>query len=145
MTCGFARGQVHVGQLLAERLGVGYRDTDNDNVTTEGPTIADIFVEEGKPVFRVTAKGRPKSMSKSVTRINAGSTACTRPSLAAPAQLHRAERVAAGRFCRSCTRYRRSLQVTALAVPPGKPDQQDSYRSALNVTCPRRPIDARHF
>ncbi|WP_406445715.1 shikimate kinase [Streptomyces sp. NBC_00631] len=49
-------GKSTVGQLLAERLGVGYRDTDEDIVAAEGRTIADIFVVEGEPVFREIEK-----------------------------------------------------------------------------------------
>lgn len=49
-------GKSTVGQLLAERLGVAYRDTDDDIVTTEGRTIADIFVDEGEPAFRAIEK-----------------------------------------------------------------------------------------
>ncbi|WP_220214753.1 iron-containing alcohol dehydrogenase, partial [Streptomyces shenzhenensis] len=49
-------GKSTVGQLLAERLGVGYRDTDEDIVAAEGRTVADIFVAEGEPVFREIEK-----------------------------------------------------------------------------------------
>ncbi|MFC9929228.1 shikimate kinase [Streptomyces sp. NPDC127190] len=49
-------GKSTVGQLLAERLGVGYRDTDDDIVAAEGRTIADIFVEDGEPAFRAIEK-----------------------------------------------------------------------------------------
>ncbi|OLZ66236.1 shikimate kinase [Streptomyces sp. IMTB 2501] len=49
-------GKSTVGRLLAERLGVGYRDTDEDIVATEGRTIAEIFVDEGEPVFRAIEK-----------------------------------------------------------------------------------------
>ena len=49
-------GKSTVGRLLAERLGVGYRDTDDDIVTAEGRTIADIFVDEGEPAFRAVEK-----------------------------------------------------------------------------------------
>ncbi|WP_155055140.1 3-dehydroquinate synthase [Streptomyces blattellae] len=45
-------GKSTVGQLLAARLGVGYRDTDDDIVAAEGRAIAEIFVDEGEPVFR---------------------------------------------------------------------------------------------
>ncbi|TJZ41856.1 shikimate kinase [Streptomyces piniterrae] len=45
-------GKSTVGALLAERLGVGYRDTDADIVTTAGKPIADIFVDEGEPYLR---------------------------------------------------------------------------------------------
>ncbi|MFF9818530.1 shikimate kinase [Streptomyces sp. NPDC014006] len=49
-------GKSTVGQLLAERLGVGYRDTDDDIVTGQGRTIADIFVEDGESAFRAIEK-----------------------------------------------------------------------------------------
>ncbi|MGW1172071.1 shikimate kinase, partial [Streptomyces sp. NPDC002550] len=49
-------GKSTVGPLLAERLGVGYRDTDEDIVAHEGRPIAEIFVEEGEPVFRALEK-----------------------------------------------------------------------------------------
>ncbi|MFF9208008.1 MULTISPECIES: shikimate kinase [unclassified Streptomyces] len=49
-------GKSTVGQLLAERLGAGYRDTDDDIVAEQGRTIADIFVEEGESAFRAIEK-----------------------------------------------------------------------------------------
>ncbi|MET8452123.1 shikimate kinase [Streptomyces sp. NPDC005209] len=49
-------GKSTIGELLAERLGVGYRDTDEDIVAAEGRAIADIFVEDGEPAFRVLEK-----------------------------------------------------------------------------------------
>jgi shikimate kinase len=49
-------GKSTVGQLLAERLGVGYRDTDDDIVAEQGRTIAEIFVDEGEPAFRAVEK-----------------------------------------------------------------------------------------
>ncbi|MEU6144751.1 shikimate kinase [Streptomyces sp. NPDC047081] len=49
-------GKSTVGELLAERLGVAYRDTDDDIVAAEGRTIAEIFVDEGEPVFRAIEK-----------------------------------------------------------------------------------------
>ncbi|CAL9386269.1 shikimate kinase [Streptomyces sp. enrichment culture] len=49
-------GKSTVGQLLAERLGVGYRDTDDDILAAEGRAISDIFVEEGEPAFRALEK-----------------------------------------------------------------------------------------
>ncbi|WKX16060.2 shikimate kinase [Streptomyces sp. NL15-2K] len=49
-------GKSTVGQLLAERLGVGYRDTDEDIVAEQGRTIAEIFVDEGEPAFRAIEK-----------------------------------------------------------------------------------------
>ncbi|WP_042421763.1 shikimate kinase [Streptacidiphilus anmyonensis] len=45
-------GKSSVGELLAERLGVGFRDTDADIVAVAGKPIADIFVDEGEPHFR---------------------------------------------------------------------------------------------
>ncbi|MEU6252880.1 shikimate kinase [Streptomyces sp. NPDC047043] len=49
-------GKSTVGQLLAERLGVGYRDTDDDIVAEQGRSIAEIFVDEGEPIFRAIEK-----------------------------------------------------------------------------------------
>ena len=49
-------GKSTVGRLLAERLGVGYRDTDDDIVAEQGRTIAEIFVDEGEPAFRAIEK-----------------------------------------------------------------------------------------
>lgn len=45
-------GKSTVGELLAERLGTTYRDTDADVVATTGKPIADIFVDEGEEHFR---------------------------------------------------------------------------------------------
>ncbi|MFH9817928.1 shikimate kinase [Streptomyces sp. NPDC017230] len=49
-------GKSTVGQLLAEQLGVGYRDTDEDIVSARGRAIAEIFVDEGESVFRALEK-----------------------------------------------------------------------------------------
>ncbi|QJS12997.1 shikimate kinase [Streptomyces argyrophyllae] len=49
-------GKSTVGRLLAERLGVGYRDTDEDIVAAGGRTIAEIFVDEGEAAFRALEK-----------------------------------------------------------------------------------------
>ncbi|MCX4879481.1 shikimate kinase [Streptomyces sp. NBC_00847] len=49
-------GKSTVGQLLAERLGVVYRDTDDDIVAEQGRTIAEIFVDEGEAAFRAIEK-----------------------------------------------------------------------------------------
>ncbi|MEU9251641.1 shikimate kinase [Streptomyces sp. NPDC048270] len=45
-------GKSTVGVLIAERLGVAYRDTDADIVAAQGREISDIFVDEGEPYFR---------------------------------------------------------------------------------------------
>ncbi|MCX5266748.1 shikimate kinase [Streptomyces sp. NBC_00199] len=49
-------GKSTVGQLLAERVGVGYRDTDDDIVAEQGRSIAEIFVDEGEEAFRAIEK-----------------------------------------------------------------------------------------
>ncbi|KUN20928.1 shikimate kinase [Streptomyces antibioticus] len=49
-------GKSTVGQLLAERLGVGYRDTDDDIVAAQGRSVAEIFVDEGESAFRAIEK-----------------------------------------------------------------------------------------
>ncbi|GGT42369.1 shikimate kinase [Streptomyces kurssanovii] len=45
-------GKSTVGELLAGRLGVAFRDTDADIVAAEGREISDIFVEDGEDHFR---------------------------------------------------------------------------------------------
>ncbi len=45
-------GKTTVGGLLAERLGVPFRDTDHDVEATAGKPIGDIFVDEGEEYFR---------------------------------------------------------------------------------------------
>ncbi|MEW2630587.1 shikimate kinase [Streptomyces sp. NPDC048389] len=45
-------GKSTVGELLADRLGVAFRDTDADIVAAEGREISDIFVEDGEDRFR---------------------------------------------------------------------------------------------
>ncbi|MEU1018170.1 shikimate kinase [Streptomyces sp. NPDC005900] len=45
-------GKTTVGELLADRLAVAFRDTDADIVAAQGREIADIFVDEGEPYFR---------------------------------------------------------------------------------------------
>ena len=45
-------GKTTVGRALAERLGVGLRDTDADIVELAGKPIAEIFIDEGEPHFR---------------------------------------------------------------------------------------------
>ena len=49
-------GKSTVGRLLAERLGTGYRDTDDDIVAAEDRAIAEIFVDDGEPAFRAIEK-----------------------------------------------------------------------------------------
>jgi len=45
-------GKTTIGRLLAERLGVAFRDTDADIEATAGKTVSDIFVEDGEDRFR---------------------------------------------------------------------------------------------
>jgi shikimate kinase len=45
-------GKSTVGRLLADALGVGFRDTDDDVEAAAGETIADIFVSRGEEQFR---------------------------------------------------------------------------------------------
>lgn len=45
-------GKTTVGELLAERLGVPFRDVDADIVELAGKPIADIFTDDGEPEFR---------------------------------------------------------------------------------------------
>lgn len=45
-------GKTTVGGLLAERLGVALRDTDQDVAEAAGCSVADIFVDQGEAAFR---------------------------------------------------------------------------------------------
>jgi shikimate kinase len=45
-------GKTTVGELLAERLGVPFRDVDADIVALAGKPISDIFTDDGEPEFR---------------------------------------------------------------------------------------------
>ncbi len=45
-------GKTTVGRLLAERIGVEFRDTDHDVEVTAGKPIGDIFVDDGETRFR---------------------------------------------------------------------------------------------
>ncbi|KAB2971715.1 shikimate kinase [Streptomyces sp. SS1-1] len=49
-------GKSTVGGLMAGRLGVGYRDTDDDIVAEQGRSISEIFVDDGEAVFREIEK-----------------------------------------------------------------------------------------
>ncbi|GGX48441.1 shikimate kinase [Streptomyces fructofermentans] len=69
-------GKSTVGALLAERLGCGYRDTDEDIVAEQGRTVADIFVDEGEPAFRGIEKravGRALAEHDGVLALGGGS------------------------------------------------------------------------
>ena len=45
-------GKSAVGPLLADRLGVEFRDTDADVGTAAGKPVSDIFIEDGEETFR---------------------------------------------------------------------------------------------
>jgi len=45
-------GKSTVGALLASRLGVALRDTDDDIAAAAGKSVQDIFVDEGEAHFR---------------------------------------------------------------------------------------------
>ncbi|GGO82334.1 shikimate kinase [Wenjunlia tyrosinilytica] len=45
-------GKTTVGRIVAERLGVDYRDTDSDIERAAGKPIPEIFIDEGEPHFR---------------------------------------------------------------------------------------------
>ena len=45
-------GKTTVGRLVANRLGTGFRDTDDDIEQKVGMSIGEIFVESGEPAFR---------------------------------------------------------------------------------------------
>jgi shikimate kinase len=45
-------GKSAVGPLLADRLGVGFRDTDADVTDAVGKPVGDIFIEDGEQAFR---------------------------------------------------------------------------------------------
>jgi shikimate kinase len=45
-------GKSTVGRLLAERLGVAFRDTDADVEAVAGKQVSDIFIEDGEERFR---------------------------------------------------------------------------------------------
>jgi shikimate kinase len=47
-----AAGKSSVGPLVAERLGVEFRDTDADVAATAGKAVSDIFIENGEDAFR---------------------------------------------------------------------------------------------
>jgi shikimate kinase len=45
-------GKTTIGELVARRLGVPFRDTDADIVARVGKPISEIFVDDGEPAFR---------------------------------------------------------------------------------------------
>ena len=45
-------GKTTIGRIAAERLGVGFRDTDHDVERAAGKSISDLFVQDGEAHFR---------------------------------------------------------------------------------------------
>lgn len=45
-------GKTTISELLAARLGLPFRDVDDDIVALAGKPISDIFTDDGEPVFR---------------------------------------------------------------------------------------------
>jgi shikimate kinase len=45
-------GKTTISQLLAARLGLPFRDVDDDIVALAGKPISDVFTDDGEPVFR---------------------------------------------------------------------------------------------
>jgi shikimate kinase len=45
-------GKTTVGEVLATRLGVAFRDTDRDVEAVTSRSIADIFIDDGEDAFR---------------------------------------------------------------------------------------------
>ena len=54
-------GKTTVANLVADRLGLTMRDTDEDIVATEGTTIAEIFIDKGEGYFRELEAGAVKA------------------------------------------------------------------------------------
>jgi shikimate kinase len=68
-------GKSTVGRILAERWGVGFRDTDDDVEATDGRAISDIFVESGEEQFRAlerTAVARALAEHDGVLAVGGG-------------------------------------------------------------------------
>lgn len=49
-------GKTTVGRLVADRLGIGFRDTDDDVEQNVGKSIGEIFVESGEAAFRAVER-----------------------------------------------------------------------------------------
>ena len=49
-------GKTTVGRMVAERLGVAFRDSDADVVQVTGKSIAEVFIDDGEERFRELEK-----------------------------------------------------------------------------------------
>jgi shikimate kinase len=50
-------GKTSVGQALAKRRGLEFRDTDADVEASAGKSVSDIFIEDGEAAFRELESG----------------------------------------------------------------------------------------
>jgi shikimate kinase len=50
-------GKTTLGQLIAKRLDIAFRDTDQVVEEETGRTVSDIFLEDGEDAFRLLEKG----------------------------------------------------------------------------------------
>ena len=50
-------GKTTIGQLIAKRLDIAFRDTDQVIEAETGRTVSDIFLEDGEDAFRLLEKG----------------------------------------------------------------------------------------
>jgi shikimate kinase len=54
-------GKTTVGELLATRLGVAFRDTDHDVEAAAGKPIGEIFIDDGEEHFRALERSAVQS------------------------------------------------------------------------------------
>jgi shikimate kinase len=50
-------GKTTIGQLIAKRLDIAFRDTDQVVEEETGRSVSDIFLEDGEDAFRLLEKG----------------------------------------------------------------------------------------
>ena len=79
-------GKSAVGPLLADRLGVGFRDTDAEVAAAAGKPVSDIFIESGEEAFRefVGYRGHHRARRAAQLRRGAGARQRRRPRCRGP-------------------------------------------------------------
>ncbi|GAA4099284.1 shikimate kinase [Nocardioides kongjuensis] len=83
-------GKTTVGRLLAERLGVGFADTDELIEAQHGKTVQDIFVEDGEATFRALERAAvARALDESDGVLSLGGGAVLDPSTQALLAAHR--------------------------------------------------------